>query len=1200
MPRPASDLPDNFAIRIKQLRGRFGLSQERFAELMGVSFASVNRWENSQSKPSALAWRQILKAEQLGISALIAPDQGVFDNIALYTTESEKVNSIIDFSSAYQKVYAVVEANRLSFGHLFNPSFATETSFIDPLPHQRIAVYENMLPQSRLRFLLADDAGAGKTIMTGLYIREMLTRRRIQRILIAPPAGLVGNWKRELNQLFNLNFHEVTGSKIKDFNPFQGQDSDFIIISIDTLSGERARSRLQEPGIKPYDLVVFDEAHKLSAYREPNLRIHRTDRYKIAEAFAGIQTNDPKWALPWSAFHLLLLTATPHMGKEYPYYYLWRLLEPDTLSTKDAFDIFPPDSRRNHFIRRTKEEMVHFDGSRIYPYRNSDTFSYELSKGEVSEQRLYDETTNYLKNYYNLARDLNRSAVRLAMGVFQRRLASSTYALLKSFERRLNKIDEYIDEIESGRISIAQLLAKQKTLDTDDDFFDVKTGDEEERVGEKEENEIAQDTTLAAIIWRDLTTLKEERNFVELLKNLATKVYEQGNESKFEKLRELLQSEEYQGQKVIIFTEHRDTLTFLFRRLEGLGFAGRVARIHGGMDYPEREEQIEFFRKSTDEGGATYLVATDAAGEGINLQFCWLMVNYDIPWNPARLEQRMGRIHRYGQLHDPVVILNLVAHGTREGKVLEILLEKMKNIRNELGSDKVYDVIGRLFEGVSLREYMEQAITEEGAKEVTHKLEGRLTKEQILAIEEKEKRIYGEGGDVSRRLAGENAKLKNEEYRHLLPGYVQRFLQTAIPLLDFEIEGDMNSIFTIRSKKSSAFHELWPVLEMYPDSIQQKFSVQKPKDPKSAIFLRPGEPVFDRICELINSRYSVDALKGAVFIDPQCTRPYLIHLALITMARKSDSTFSQLMNPVTIESRIIGLRQEVGGPIQENPVEHLLLLKGGGEIPLSALGLTSKTEALKDSARIFAAENTAKNICNRIREKLQQELPQQEELLRRGFDYEESELAQGRERLRDKADQGDMRARMDLENIKIRQRELALRKDSTLKALHREPELIEPEDINFIAHALVVPSSDPEDAKRYNKEIEAIAMRVAWGYEEANDRVVADVSKPELALLACLPEHPGFDLLSNHPNGEERNIEVKGRAQVGDVEISENEWVRACNLKDRYWLYVVYNCASSQPRLIPIQDPFKKLLASPRGGVKIDEQTILKAAAEER
>ena len=267
--------------------------------------------------------------------------------------------------------------------------------------------------------------------------------------------------------------------------------------------GKEQGQGCREPGVKPYDLVVFDEAHKLSADREPNLRIRRTDRYKIAELFAGIRTNDPKWALPWSAFHLLLLTATPHMGKDNPYYYLLGVFKPDTFSTKDAFDNFPPELRSNHFIRRTKEEMVRFDGSRIYPTRNSDTFSYELSKGNVSEQRLYDETTNYLKNYYNLARDLNRSAVRLAMSVFQRRLASSTYALLKSFERRLSKIDEFIDEIESGRISIEQLLAKQKKLDNEDyDPFDVKTGDEEERVGEKEENEIVQETTLAAIIWR--------------------------------------------------------------------------------------------------------------------------------------------------------------------------------------------------------------------------------------------------------------------------------------------------------------------------------------------------------------------------------------------------------------------------------------------------------------------------------------------------------------------------------------------------------------------------------------------------------------------------------------------------------------------------------------------------------------------------
>ena len=170
----------------------------------------------------------------------------------------------------------------------------------------------------------------------------------------------------------------------------------------------------------------------------------------------------------------------------------------------------------------------------------------------------------------------------------------------------------------------------------------------------------------------------------------------------------MLRDPKYRDEKLIVFTEHRDTADFLVRRLEGLGFTGRVALIHGGLPYQERERQVEFFRGPTTEGGAGYLVATDDAGEGINLQFCWLMVNYDIPWNPARLEQRMGRIHRYGQEHDPVVIVNLVAGSTREGRVLRTLLDKLEAIRRQLQSDKVFDVVGRLFQGLSMKDYLEK------------------------------------------------------------------------------------------------------------------------------------------------------------------------------------------------------------------------------------------------------------------------------------------------------------------------------------------------------------------------------------------------------------------------------------------------------------------------------------------------------------
>jgi superfamily II DNA or RNA helicase len=260
-------------------------------------------------------------------------------------------HATLDFSASPQAVRAVVEGERLAYGHLFSPSFATEISLVDPLPHQRIAVYERMLRQPRLRFLLADDAGAGKTIMAGLYVREMLTRRLIQRVLVVPPAGLVGNWEREMRSLFALPFRIVGGSQARTANPFLGPDSDLLIVSIDTLAGDRMFSRLQDEEVEPYDLVIFDEAHKLAADRELDMGVRKTERYRLADALAGAEVDGDRWRLAWSCRHLLLMTATPHMGKDYPYYCLWRLLEPEVLSTVDALNAYPPDARQRHFIR---------------------------------------------------------------------------------------------------------------------------------------------------------------------------------------------------------------------------------------------------------------------------------------------------------------------------------------------------------------------------------------------------------------------------------------------------------------------------------------------------------------------------------------------------------------------------------------------------------------------------------------------------------------------------------------------------------------------------------------------------------------------------------------------------------------------------------------------------------------------------------
>lgn len=289
--------------------------------------------------------------------------------------------------------------------------------------------------------------------MTGLYIREMLSRRLIKRVLIIPPAGLVGNWQREMQFLFNLSFAVVSGADARSSNPFVGNGSDRVIVSVDTLSGERVFARLRESQVQPYDLIVFDEAHKLSVDRGNDMRVRKTDRYKLAEAMAGVRGIEDAWRLPWASHHLLLLTATPHQGKEYPYYGLWRLLQPDVLSTPEALSEFPLDQRKKHFIRRTKEEMVYLSGKPLYPKRISDTLGYALTQGEISEQTLYDQTTEYMRHVYNRAKLLNRSAARLAMSVLQRRLASSTWALLRSFERRLDKLDDLIRKVQEGKLT---------------------------------------------------------------------------------------------------------------------------------------------------------------------------------------------------------------------------------------------------------------------------------------------------------------------------------------------------------------------------------------------------------------------------------------------------------------------------------------------------------------------------------------------------------------------------------------------------------------------------------------------------------------------------------------------------------------------------------------------------------------------------
>ena len=386
----------NLADRVRNTRARMELTQAQFAARMVVTPLTVHRWETGQSLPRALALERLQALEESATSPSTAPHSATM----LYSPES---SPSLDFAGDPAAVLLVAEAHRLAHGHQFNAAFASETARIDPLPHQRFAVYERMLPQEPLRFLLADDTGTGKTIMIGLYLREMLFRQRIRRVLIVPPAGLVGNWERELRTLFRLQCRIVAGRDIRSgTNPFAGTNGDRVIISLDTLTTRRAFAALRDHEVAPYDLVVFDEAHKLSASRSEH-RVTKTQRYQLAEALAGVTTAQDALAssmshhtlftgLTWAAKHLLLLTATPHMGKWSPYHHLWWLLDHHGFGAEEALHRYPPEARQRHFIRRTKEEMVDLAGNPLYRQRRCNTFSFKLTGGKHGEQALYHRT----------------------------------------------------------------------------------------------------------------------------------------------------------------------------------------------------------------------------------------------------------------------------------------------------------------------------------------------------------------------------------------------------------------------------------------------------------------------------------------------------------------------------------------------------------------------------------------------------------------------------------------------------------------------------------------------------------------------------------------------------------------------------------------------------------------------------------------
>ncbi|MCG3212540.1 MAG: RNA polymerase-associated protein RapA [Anaerolineae bacterium] len=1078
------------------------------------------------------------------------------------------------FNGGPALVSLLAELYRIRHAYLFNPLFATETSLIDLLPHQMAAVYgvpandsqparPGMVDQPRLRFLLADDAGAGKTIMAGLLIREMLLRRQARRILVVPPAGLVGNWERELRVLFRLRFRVLSGSEFKnDDNPFTDPRNVLAIISVDTLWRERVREAyLSAP---PYDLVAFDEAHKLSAWRNADLTEEKSRRYAMAEHIARQQR------------HLLLMTATPHMGKDDPYYFLWRLLEPQLLSTQGAFNNLTTAQKQRYLLRRMKEEMVYFDGRKIFVERASHTIEYEL---RPEEYNLYQQVTHYCETEFDRARRLNRSAAGLAMSILQRRLASSTWALYQSLARREEKLKGYLEALESGQATEADLWGQQAGLPVRD-IRDTTTGDEEEG----DEAETQDEAVAGATSAQTLEDLRAELAEVSRLKKLARQVYDQQLESKFERLWQALS--DYPNTKVLIFTEFRDTLDFLVGRLEGRGLTGKIARIHGGLDYKEREKQADFFRRVD---GARVMVATDAAGEGINLQFCWLLVNYDIPWNPARLEQRMGRVHRYKQT-EPVVLLNLVSKDTREGRVLKVLLDKLELIRKELGSDKVFDIIGQRFTGKPLSELIFEAVVQGKEAETRQAIEQTLTPEQTREFLEAQARKV-EISQVRALLAALVEEQQKAELKRMMPAYIRSFFQEAIELVGAGIKGDIAGLFHL----DPCPVELQQAVATYPEAIRERLTfdreLAKPdltRDPQ-AIFLHPGEVVFDTVADLMAGQYDHEGLRGATFYDGNVTEPYLFYL--VKSLVKRDLPVGTAGEPEVITETVTGVRRYAGERFELLPAHWLLTLLDEADTPTDSGEILRKLAGDITPVEAFVLEQIGLPAYEKQRQEEENRLPQQRSNLTVAFNLRRVELMKQKRLLKDAVEKGVPAAETHLRRCEAELSRIDQERRETEAELYSRTQRLGLGPVTILVQALVLPLSPEEAELRHSARTERIALEEVERRERAAGAIeIKDVSNPQL--------QSGFDLRITYADGSVRFVEVKGTSGQAAVEMKANEWRQAANHPDRYWLYVVYHC-DTVPQLHRIPDPFGRLIGKATGSVRINVSDILKAAKQE-
>jgi len=1015
-----------------------------------------------------------------------------------------------------------IEAARLGLAYEYDPYFSLSIARVDPLPHQLEAVYHYILPIPQIRFLLADDAGAGKTIMAGLLLKELKLRGLVTKTLIVTPANLAFQWQREMRDRFRERFDIIRGVDLKNaygINPWQ--DKPQVITSMDWAKREEVLESLSRT---TWDLVIVDEAHRMSA-SDPE---HKTERYRLGEL------------LSQKTHHLLLLTGTPHKGDPVNFCLFLQLLDRDVYGDVRSLE---EAMQRNHapfYLRRIKEALVTFPDPetgkvrKLFTNREVHTVRFELDGPEFE---FYEALTRYVQDQ-SIRAAADPSARGRAMGftmaMYQRRFASSIHAVRRSLERRLKKLE---DHLHRPRPEAAVDLSR---LDDIDELPEDEVARLEEEV---EEASLPSESQL----------IRQEIEALRVLVQQARALEERGISSKLEKLRQVLVEQnlfEDPRTKLLIFTEFKETLDYLVATLSKWGF--RITQIHGGMKVGDRDTPgTRLYAEREFREEAQVLVATEAAGEGINLQFCWLMVNFDIPWNPMRLEQRMGRIHRYGQERD-CLIFNFVAANTREGQVLERLLERLREIRRELGSDQVFNVVGeivpanyleRLFRELYAGRMTQQAVLDRVIRDFDRERFARICQSTLEGLAKKDLNLSA--------ILGRTAEAKE---RRLVPEVVEEFFLQAAPVAGIPTPRGRNGVYAVGRIPRH--------LQLVGERLEPRFGPlgreyrritfdkrRLAEDP-TLEWVTPGHPLFEAVREEVWEKVQEDLRRGAVFYDLNRSAPSRleVYAASITDGR-GNTLHRQLFVVEVAGSGEMRLRQPTVFldlvPAEAKVAANLPITPDRGEVERFLLekGLEPLLQKVRQE-RQKELDTIARHVEVSLLTLIDRQQRQVVELLQRKEQGEDVALALG-----------EAERRLDELNARLERRRQEIQRERQLAIA----------DLTHIGSALILPHPERRNFALMicDEEIERIAMEEAMRYERERGWIPEDVSA----------EDRGFDILSRHPeSGGVRFIEVKGRAGVGPVALTRNEYKTAERLRNDYWLYVVFHCAT-RPQLVPIQDP---------------------------